>query len=147
MHSLTRTAADGIPGDLLPHQECSFCSSLSPTFSVPIYNPPVGKDSFSSFHFDAIFSSVSSFLFLQQSISASLPPVHCTFTRAACAVLCQWNSLIPRLSVTPLSSSSPLSTSVAHRKSTDCSVSHQHKHTHNRGNNSLATSTKYLGQT
>lgn len=44
--------------------------------------------------------------FPPHSFKQSLP-VQCTVTSSACTVLCQWNSLILRLSVSPSSSSTP----------------------------------------
>lgn len=76
----------------------------------PFLNLPVSLFSYRVFlwgrrgNFNSLL--VPSSPFPPHSFKQSLP-VQCTVTSSACTVLCQWNSLILRLSVSPSSSSTP----------------------------------------
>lgn len=105
MHLLPHihTTGNDIPGDPVPRHECSSSS--------PSLNLPFSVSSSIIFLWGKILSiSLTYFwchllIYFQQSpslyLSPSLPPVHCSVTRAACAVLCQW---ILRLPVKPCNS-------------------------------------------
>lgn len=87
--------------------------------------------------------------FPPHSFKQSLP-VQCTVTSSACTVLCQWNSLILRLSVSPSSSSTPpplLPPALLFAESTDCSILAHERARAIGENDSIVTSTKYVAVT
>lgn len=132
-HTHAHTPTNGIPGDLLP---CQQCSPSSPSLNLLFFQRPHLQSScggkilsVSLTHFSVTSSPLLPTASLSLPLSPRFPPVNCSVTRAACAVLCQW---ILTFSVTLFSSAAPL---LLAEKSTDCSIlpllhKHTQAHTH-----------------